>query len=114
LLVVEELIWLGSSCDFLLIISGIPKDLKGYLSLSTERVMPHRVKDVVEETAQEGKMSEALYPQQKIPWRRSRPKKNKEAEETRVPSEPHARSAVEELLMRAIRLEPIGGTNQEI
>jgi len=49
-----------------------------------------------------------------MPQRRGRPNKNKEAEETLVPSELHVRSAVEESLMRAIQLELTEGTSQEI
>jgi hypothetical protein len=113
LLVVEELRWLGSNWDSFFLTAGIPKDPKGDFPLPAERVISHRVEAGVEEAVQEGKMLEALSPQQKIPWRRGRPKKNKEAGETRVPSEPRARSAAEELLMRAIRLEPVEGTSRE-
>jgi hypothetical protein len=66
----------------------------------------------VEEVVQEGKMLEALSPQQQIPWRRGRPRKNKEAGEIQVPNKPRAKSVVEELLMRAIRLEPAEGTSR--
>jgi hypothetical protein len=64
LLVVEELRQLESNWDSLFLISCIPKDQKGDLSLSMERVIPYRVEAGVEETAQEGKTSEALSLQQ--------------------------------------------------
>jgi hypothetical protein len=68
----------------------------------------------LEEATQKERMSEALAPQQQIPRRRGRPKKSKEVGDTLAPSEPHARSTAEELLMRAIRIEPVEGTSQEI
>jgi hypothetical protein len=106
LLVLEELRWLGSDWDSFFLTAGIPKDPKGDFPLRAERVISHHAEVVLEEAAQKERTSEALSPQQKIPQRRGRPKKNKEAGETLVPSEPRARSAAEELLMHAIRLEP--------
>jgi hypothetical protein len=48
---------LGSNWDLFLLTVGIPKDPKGYLSLSTEKVIPHHVEDGVEKTTQEGNTS---------------------------------------------------------
>jgi hypothetical protein len=83
---------LGSNWDSFLLTAGIPKDPKGDFPLPAERVISHRAEAGVEEAAQEGKTLEALSPQQQIPRRRGRPRKNKEAGETRVPSEPRAKS----------------------
>jgi hypothetical protein len=81
--------------------------------LRVEMMISHRAKAEVEEVVSEGRTLEDMPPQQQIPQRRGRPRKNKEAGETQVPSEPCARSVVEELLMHAIRLEPVEGTSQE-
>jgi hypothetical protein len=48
-----------------------------------------------------------------MPQRRGRPRKNKEVVEARFSEESLARSKAEELLMRAIRLEPAGGSSHE-
>jgi hypothetical protein len=88
LLVFEELIRLGSNWDSFFLTAGIPKDPKGDFPLHAEKVISHHAEVGVEEGVQEGKMLESMSPQQKIPQRRGRPKKNKEAGETRVPSEP--------------------------
>jgi hypothetical protein len=58
-------------------------------------------------------MVETLSPQQRIPQRRGRPRKNKEAVETKLSDEPRAQSITEKLLMRVIRLEPLEGTSRE-
>jgi hypothetical protein len=71
-------------------------------------MISHHVEPRVEGPAQEGRIVEALSPQQQIPRRRGRPKKNKEAGETRIPDEPRARSFAEKLLMCVFRLEPVG------
>jgi hypothetical protein len=55
----------------------------------------------------------SLVPPTTNTLRRGRPKKNKESGETLVPSKSRARSTVEELLMRAIRMEPVEGTSRE-
>jgi hypothetical protein len=75
-------------------------------------MISHHSEPGVEEVAQEGKTLEALSPQQQIPQRRGRPRKNKEAGETQVPNKPRAKSVVEELLMHVIRLEPVEGTSR--
>jgi hypothetical protein len=112
LLVVEELKWLGSDWDSFFLTTGIPKDPKGDFPLLTERVISHCAKAKVERPHRR-KRHWKPCPPNKIAPRRDRPKKNKEAGETRVPSEPHAKSIAEELLMHTIRLEPVEGTNQE-
>jgi hypothetical protein len=48
-----------------------------------------------------------MPPQKQIPWKRGRPRNNKEAGETQIPSETCARSVVKELLMHVIQLEPV-------
>jgi hypothetical protein len=52
-------------------------------------------------------------PNKSIPQKRGRPRKNKETGEAQAPSEPRAKSVVEELLMRAIQLEPVEGPSRE-
>jgi hypothetical protein len=56
---------------------------------------------------------EAPSPQQSIPQRRGRPRKNKEIGETQDLRETRAKSVVEELLMHTIRLEPVEGPSRE-
>jgi hypothetical protein len=63
----------------------------------------------VEILAQEGKIVEAPSPQNQMPRRRGRPRKNKEAVEDQFLEDSCARSVAEELFMHTIRLEPIGG-----
>jgi hypothetical protein len=104
---------LGNNWDSFLLTVGIPKDPKGDFPLPTERVTSHRAEAEAGRVAEEGKTLEALSPQQSIPQRRGRPRKNKEVGETQVPSEPRTKSVAEELLMHAIRLEPVEGTSQE-
>jgi hypothetical protein len=41
------------------------------------------------------------------------PRKNKETGDAQAPSKPRAKSVAEELLMRAIRLEPVKGSSRE-
>jgi hypothetical protein len=80
-----------SDWDSFLLTAGIPKDPKGDFPLPVETMISHRAEAGVEEVAQEGRTLEALSPQQQIPQRRGRPRKNKEAGETRVPNEPRAK-----------------------
>jgi hypothetical protein len=68
--------------DQFLLTADIPKDPKGDLPPLAKRVISHHTEAEVREAVQEGKTLEDLSPQQKIPWRRGRPKKNKEAGET--------------------------------
>jgi hypothetical protein len=103
-----------SDWDSFFLTTGIPKDPKGDFPLPAEMMISHCTKAGVEEVSQEGRTLEALSSQQQIPWRRGRPRKNKETEEIQVPNEPRTRSAIEELLMRAIQLEPVEGTSREI
>jgi hypothetical protein len=104
---------LGNNWDSFLLTAGIPKDPKGDFPLPVERVTSHRAEAETGRVAEEGKTLEALSPQQSIPQRRGRPRKNKEVGETQVPSEPRAKSVTEELLMRAIQLEPVEGPSRE-
>jgi hypothetical protein len=99
--------------DSFFLVVGIPKDQKGDFPLPAEAIKSHRAKAGVKEVAQEGRTLESMSPQQQMPQRRGKPRKNKEVGETRVPIESCARSAVEELLMRVIQMEPVEGTSQE-
>jgi hypothetical protein len=81
LLVVEELRWLGRNWDSFLLVAGIPKDRKGDFPPPTERVTSHCMKAGVGNVAQEGRTLEALSPQQKIPRRRGRTRKSRDARE---------------------------------
>jgi hypothetical protein len=102
-----------SDWDSFSLTTGIPKDKKGIFPLPTGTTTSHRTELGVEGTAQEGRTVEALSPQQQIPQRRGRPRKNKEAGETRISDEPRTRPIVEQLLMRVVRLEPLEGTSRE-
>jgi hypothetical protein len=93
--------------------TGIPKGEREIFPSPTGTTTSHRSGLGKEETAQEGRMVEALSPQQRIPQRRGRPRKNKEVVETKLSDEPHARSIAEKLLMRVVRLEPLEGTSRE-
>jgi hypothetical protein len=74
-------------------------------------VSPH-VEVEVEEVTLEGQTLEATPPQQQIPQRRGRPRKNKEAWENQIPIKSCARLIAEELHMRAIQLDPVETTSQ--
>jgi hypothetical protein len=56
---------------------------------------------------------ETLSPQQRIPRRRGRPRKNKEFVETKLLDELRARSIAEKLLMCIVLRETLEGTSQE-
>jgi hypothetical protein len=71
-----------------------------------------RAKAEVEEVTPEGLRLEGTFPQQQIPWRRRRYKKNKEVWENQISIESCARSGAEEFLMRAIWIEPVETTSQ--
>jgi hypothetical protein len=100
-----------SDWDLFLLTTVIPKDPKGLSPLPAEMMISRSTKPGMEGLAQEGRTLDSLSPQQEIPRRRGRPRKNNEARETRVPNEPHARSVAKELLMHAIRLEHVEGTS---
>jgi hypothetical protein len=91
-----------SDWDSFSLTTGIPKDKRGFFLYPRERHITPCTELGVEGTAQEGRIVEALSPQQHIPRRRGRPRKNKEVGETRISDEPRARSIVEQLLMRII------------
>jgi hypothetical protein len=105
---------MGNNWDSFLVTTDIPKDPKGYFSLPMKRVTSHRTVAKMGRTMEEGNILESLSPQHSIPRRRGRPRKNKEFRKTQVPSEPHANSAAEELLMCTIQLEHVEGSSQEI
>jgi hypothetical protein len=93
--------------------ADIPKDVKGTILLPTEKTRSNRAESEVEGFAQEGKIVGAPSPQQKMPRRRGRPRKNQEIMEARVAEEPCVRSVTEELLKCAIWIEPAGGSSRE-
>jgi hypothetical protein len=82
LLIVEELRRLGKNWDSFLLTISIPRDPKGDSPLPTGKVTSHHAEE------EEGKTLEALSPQQSIPRKRGRPRKNKETGESQAPSEP--------------------------
>jgi hypothetical protein len=57
---------------------GVPEASKGDSDLCTEMMVSPHVKVEVEEVMSEGHRLEATLPQQQIPQRRGRPRKNKE------------------------------------
>jgi hypothetical protein len=71
-----------SDWDSFSLTTGIPRDTKGVFPLPVETMISHRVEPRVEGPAQEGRILEAMSPQQQIPQRRGKPKKNKEVGET--------------------------------
>jgi hypothetical protein len=94
--------------DSFLFAAGVPEASKGDSDLCAEMMVSPHAEAEVEEVTSEGHRLEAMLPQQQIPWRRGRPRKNKEVRgESQILIESCARSAAEELLMRAIRLEPV-------
>jgi hypothetical protein len=104
---------LGNNWDSFLLTADIPRDPKGDSPLLAEKVTSHHAEAEIGRTVEEGKTLEATSPQQSIPRKRGRPRKNKETGEAQVLSEPCAKSIAEELLMRAIRLEPVEGPSRE-
>jgi hypothetical protein len=102
-----------SDWDSFSLTTGVPKDKKGVFPSPMGTTTSHHAKFGVEGTAQEGRTTEAPFPQQHIPQRRGRPRKNKEAEEIQISDEPCARPIVEQLLMHVVHLEPLEGTSRE-
>jgi hypothetical protein len=92
---------------------GIPKNVKGTIPLLAEETRSIREKYEMEGFTQEGKTTRALSPQQQMPRRRGRPRKNQEIVEAQISEEPCIRLVVEERLRHAIRLEPAGGSSRE-
>jgi hypothetical protein len=85
--------------------------VKGVIPLPTEKTRSNHMEPIAEGFAQEGKTIESLSPQQKMPRRRGRPRKNKKVVEARFPEIPLARSKAEELLMHAIWIDLVGGSS---
>jgi hypothetical protein len=56
--------------------TGIPKNVKGTIPLPVEETRSIHKKFETEGFTQEGNTAKALSPQQQIPWRRGRPRKN--------------------------------------
>jgi hypothetical protein len=93
--------------------AGVPKDKNGVFPSPTGTTTSHHVELGVEGTMQEGRVEKAPFPQQHIPRRRGRPRKNKEVEEIRISDESRARPITEQLVMRIVHLEPLEGTSRE-
>jgi hypothetical protein len=67
----------------------------------------------VEKNRPEGHMLEVVPSQKKTPWRRVRPRKNKEiGGEGHLPTEMSAHSVAKEFTMHTTWLEPVGTTIQ--
>jgi hypothetical protein len=96
-----------------MIIVNIPRDPRGDSPLPVEKVTSHHAEVEIGRTAEEINSLEALYPQQMIPQRRVKLRKNKENGEAQAPSELHAKSDTKELLMHAIQLEPVEGPSRK-
>jgi hypothetical protein len=112
-LIVEELRRLGKNWDSFLLIADIPRDPKGDSFSPTGKVTSHHVEEEIGRVAEEGKKLESPSPQQSIPRKKGKTRKNEETGEAQVLNEPCAKSAPEYLLMRAIWLEPIEGPSRE-
>jgi hypothetical protein len=113
LLIVEDLRRLGNNWDSFILIVNIPRDPKGYSPLPMEKVTSHHTEVEIGRVAEEGKKLAAPSPQQSIPRKRGKPRKNKETGEAQVLSKPREKSYAKDLLMRAILLEPVEGPSRE-
>jgi hypothetical protein len=80
LLIVEQLRHLGKSWDSFLLAADIPKDPKGDPPLPMGKETSHSVEVEIGRDAEKGKTLEALPPQQPIPRKRGKPRKNRETE----------------------------------
>jgi hypothetical protein len=78
---------------------GIPKASQGDSDLRMEMMVSPYVEAEAKEFTLGGRTLEAMPPQQQIPQRRGRPRKNKEACENQIPTEACARLVAEALLM---------------
>jgi hypothetical protein len=114
LLIVEELRRLGKYWDLFMFSVDIPRDPKGDPPLPTGEAASRSAEAKIEGVAGKEKTVEASSPQQPVPRKRGRPRKNKEPEEAQAPSKPRAQSVAEKLLMRVVRLEPAEGSSREI
>jgi hypothetical protein len=75
-------------------------------------MVPPQAEVEVEEVLSEGHKFQAMPSQQQIPWKRGRPKKNKEVGgESHILSESCAQSTAKEFLMHIILLEPVRTTS---
>jgi hypothetical protein len=93
-LIVEELRQLGKSWDSFLLSADIPRDPKGDPPLPMGKATSHSAEAEIERAAEKGKTVEALSPQQPIPRKRGRPRKNRETREAQAPSEPRTKSVM--------------------
>jgi hypothetical protein len=94
--------------------ADIPRDPKGDPPLPTGETTSRSAEAGIEGAAGKGKTVEGSSPQQPVPRKRGRPRKNKEPGEAQAPNEPRAQSVAEKLLMHVVRLEPVEGSSREI
>jgi hypothetical protein len=99
LLIVEQLRKLGKSWNLFLLATDIPRDPKGDSSLPMGKETSHSAEAEIGRAAEKEKTLEASSPQQSIPQKRGRPRKNRETGKAQAPNEPRAKSVAEELLM---------------
>jgi hypothetical protein len=114
LLIVEELRRLSKEWDSFLFLADIPRDLKGDPPLPTREATSRSVKVGIKGDVGKGKIVEGSSPQQPIPRKRGRPRKNKDLREPQAPHEPRAKSIAKKLLMHDVWIELIEGSSQEI
>jgi hypothetical protein len=113
LLIVKELGRLGKTWDSFMISADIPKEPKGYPPLPMREATSHSVEAGIERDAKKGKTMEVSSPQQPIPQKRVRPRKNRELGKAQALSKPRTKSVAEKLLMRAVQLEPVEDSSRE-
>jgi hypothetical protein len=91
----------------------IPKDVEGTILSPAEKTRSSHGTTEAEKFIQEREMERAPSSQQQLPRRRGRPRKNEEIMKAQIAEEPCVRLIAEELLRRAIRLEPAGKSSHE-
>jgi hypothetical protein len=104
---------IGQGLGLILFSADIPRDPKGDPPLPTGETTSRSAEARIEGAAGKGKTVEGSSPQQPVPRKRGRPRKNKNVEEAQAPNEPRTQSVAEKLLMCVVRLEPIEGSSWE-
>jgi hypothetical protein len=105
---------LGKELDSFFLSSNIPRDPKGYPPLPTGEASSHSVKEKIEGVVEKGKTMEFSSPQQPMPQKRGRPRKNREPGEAQDPKKPRAKLVFERLIMCVVWLEPFESSRREI
>jgi hypothetical protein len=85
-----------------------PQRCERNFPLTYREIISDRETTEAEKFIQEREMVRAPSSQQQLPRRRGRPRKNKEIMKAQIAEEPRIKLIAEELLRRAIRLEPAG------